>query len=64
MKFYLIFCANSTVYRKKSFLSKGSDTKILQSMYYAYEVDIISSCSNRSINNTVFKLNIRRILSF
>jgi len=28
---------------KKSFLSKESDTKILQSMYFAYEVGIISS---------------------
>jgi len=32
---------------KKSFLSKESDTKILQSMYFAYEVGIISSHSNR-----------------
>jgi len=32
---------------KKSFLSKESDTKISQSMYFAYEVGIISSYSNR-----------------
>ena len=32
---------------KKSFPSKDSDTKILQSMYFAYEVGIISSYSNR-----------------
>ena len=31
----------------KSFRSKESDTKILHSMYFAYEVDIISSYSNR-----------------
>jgi len=28
----------STVYRKESFPSKESDTKILQSIYFAYEV--------------------------
>jgi len=32
---------------KKSFPSKESDTKILQSMHFAYEVGIISSYSNR-----------------
>jgi len=32
---------------KKSFMSKESHTKILQSMYIAYEVGIISSTSNR-----------------
>jgi len=32
---------------KKTFLSKESDTKILQSMYFVYEVGIISSYSNR-----------------
>jgi len=32
---------------KQSFLSKESNTKILQSMYFAYEVGIISSSSNR-----------------
>jgi len=31
----------------KSFRSKESDTKILHNMYFAYEVDIISSYSNR-----------------
>ena len=35
------------VYWKKSFLSTESDTKILQSIYFAYEVGIISSYSNR-----------------
>jgi len=33
--------------RKKSFPSKESDTKVLQSMYFVYEVGVISSCSNR-----------------
>jgi len=33
----------NAVYRKKSFPSKESDTKILQSIYFAYEVGIISS---------------------
>jgi len=32
---------------KKSFPSRESDTKILQSMYFAYEVGIISFYSNR-----------------
>ena len=32
----------NTVYRKKSFLSTESDTKILQSIYFAYKVGIIS----------------------
>jgi len=31
------------VYGKKSFLSTESDTKILQSIYFAYKVGIISS---------------------
>jgi len=35
------------VYGQKSFLSKGSETKILQSIYFAHEVGIISSYSNR-----------------
>jgi len=35
------------LYGKKSFLSKESDTQILQSIYFAYEVGIISSYSNR-----------------
>jgi len=35
-----------TVYRKKSFPIKESDTKLLQSIYFAYEVGIISSYSN------------------
>jgi len=36
-----------TVYLKKSFPSKESDTKILQSIYFAFEVGITSSYSNR-----------------
>jgi len=38
-----------TVYGKKSILSKESDTKLLQSIYFAYEVGIASSCSNRIV---------------
>jgi len=34
---------SATVYGKKSFLSKESDTKTLQSIHFAYEVGIISS---------------------
>jgi len=34
-------------YRKKCFPTKESDTKILQSIYFAYKVGIISSSSNR-----------------
>jgi len=37
---------NNPFYRNKSFASKESDTKILQSIYFAYEVGIISSYSN------------------
>jgi len=37
----------NTVYRKKSFPSKESDTKILQSIYFAFEIGIIGSYSNR-----------------
>ena len=36
-----------TAYRKESFPIKESDTKLLQSIYFAYEVGIISSYSNR-----------------
>jgi len=36
-----------TLYRKESFASKESDTKILQSTYFAYKVGIIRSYSNR-----------------
>jgi len=36
-----------TVYGKKSFLSKESDTTTLQRIYFAYYVGIISSYSNR-----------------
>jgi len=37
-----------TVYRKESFPSKESDTKLLQSIYYTYEIGTISSYSNRT----------------
>ena len=46
-KHKLIWDKNNTVYWKKSFLSTESDTKILQSIYFAYKVGIISSYSNR-----------------
>jgi len=36
-----------TAYRKGSFPSKDTDTKLLQSIYFAYEVGIIRSYSNR-----------------
>jgi len=36
------------VYGKKSFLSKESDIEILHSIYFAYDVGIISSYSNRT----------------
>ena len=36
----------NTAYSKKSFPSKESDNKILQSIYFAYEVDIIRSYYN------------------
>jgi len=41
-----------TVCRKKSFLSKESDTKILQSVYFAYDVGI-SSYSNSFVCSIV-----------
>jgi len=41
------------VYGKKSFLGKESDTKILQSICFAYDVGIISSYSNRMIASHV-----------
>jgi len=44
-----ISTCNITVYRKKSFLSTESDTMILQSIYFAYKVGIISSYSNSRI---------------
>jgi len=43
---YKMFGSN-TVCGNKSFLSKESDTKILQRKYLAYDVGIISSYSNR-----------------
>jgi len=47
-KFALIsHSRQSTVYGKKSFLSKESDTKILQSIYVNCDVGIISSYSNK-----------------
>jgi len=39
-----------SVYWKKSFLSTESDTKILQSIYFAYKLGIISFYSNRMID--------------
>jgi len=36
-----------TAYQKESFSSKDTDIKLLQSTYFAYEVGIISSYSNR-----------------
>jgi len=36
-----------SIYGKKYFLNTASDTKILQSIYFAYKVGIISSYSNR-----------------
>jgi len=39
---------NTFFYGKESFLSKESDTEILQSIYFAYDVGIISSYSNRT----------------
>jgi len=40
--------STNTVYGKKSFLSTESDTKIFQSIYFAYKAGIISSYSNRN----------------
>jgi len=40
-----------TVYGKKSFLSKESDIEILQSIYFAYDVGIISFYSSRINKN-------------
>ena len=36
-----------TAYRKESFPSKDTYTKLLQSIYFAYKIDVISSYSNR-----------------
>jgi len=41
----------TTVHRKETFPSKESDTKILQNIFFAYEVGIISSYSNWIIGN-------------
>jgi len=49
----MFHCANDVCYtkyqkcRKESFPSKDTDTKLLQSIFFVYEVDIISTCSNR-----------------
>jgi len=43
-------CNSNNVYGKRSFLSKESDTKNLQSIYFACDVGIISSYSNRICN--------------
>jgi len=37
----------ATAHRKGSFPSKDSDTKLLHSIYFAHEIGIISSYSNR-----------------
>jgi len=50
----MVYCYNNTVYGKKSFLSAESDTMILQSIYFAYKVGIISSKSNRTYNNDCY----------
>jgi len=42
-----VYPGENSVYGKKSFPSKESDTKILQGIYFAYKVGIISSYSNR-----------------
>jgi len=47
MSFIIQHLFTKTVYGKKSFLSKESCTKILQSTFFSYEVGIISSYSNR-----------------
>jgi len=39
---------------KKSYLSTESDTKILQSIYFAYRVGIISTYSNRIVLSSAF----------
>jgi len=36
----------NTAYRKESFPSKDTDTKLLQNICFAYEIDIISSYSD------------------
>jgi len=41
------YTRQTTVYGRKSFLSTELDTKILQSIYFAYKAGIISSYSNR-----------------
>jgi len=48
VEIFAIFIPYNTAYRKKSFSSKESDTKMLQSKYFAYEVGAISSYPNRS----------------
>ena len=50
-----------TVYRKESFPSTESDTKILQSIYFAYEVGIISSCLNRICYRKIAKSRTRDV---
>ena len=55
------FCS---VYGKKSFLSTESDTKILQSIYFAYKVGIISSYSNTTEKIKYVQCTIEKIGSF
>ena len=52
-----ILCLSYIVYRKESFPSEESDTKILQSIYFAYLVIIISSHSNRTCLSCMSKIN-------
>jgi len=48
-----------TTYPKESFPSKESDTKLLQSVNFAYEVSIISSYSNRICYRKIAKSRTR-----
>jgi len=50
-----------TTYRKKSFPSKESDAKLLQSIYFAYELGIISSYSNKYVAERMLKVTQRML---
>jgi len=45
-----------TAYGKKFFPSTESDTELLQSIYFAYEIDIISSYSNGIYHTNIAKI--------
>jgi len=45
----------NTAYRKESFPRKESDTMLFHSMYFAYEVGIISSYSDRICYRNIAK---------